>query len=51
MLSVEPDSGLNPTTLGSWPELKSRVGRMLNRLRHAGGLSMPSLLFLPALVL
>ena len=26
MLSVEPDLGLDPTTLGSWPELKSRVG-------------------------
>ena len=26
-LSVEGDAGLNPKTLGSWPELKSRVGR------------------------
>ena len=29
MLRTQPDSGLNPTTLGSWPELKSRV-------RHSG---------------
>ena len=25
-LSMEPDAGLDPMTLGSWPELKSRVG-------------------------
>ena len=25
MLSAEPDRGLSPGTLGSWPELKSRV--------------------------
>ena len=26
MLSSEPDMGLNPTTLGSWPEPKLRFG-------------------------
>ena len=29
-LSAEPDVGLHPTTLGSWPELKSRYGRSTN---------------------
>ena len=24
-LIIEPDPGINPMTLGSWPELKSRV--------------------------
>ena len=27
MLSTEPNAGFNATTLGSWPEPKSRVGR------------------------
>ena len=26
-VSAEPDAGLNLTTLGSWPQLESRVGR------------------------
>ena len=29
-LSTEPDTELDPTTLGSWPEPKSRVGSSIN---------------------
>ena len=36
MLSPEPDAGFNPATLGSWPELKWRVGHQLNQLFHTG---------------
>ena len=33
-LNMEPDSGLNPMTPKSWPELKS--SQMLNQVSHAG---------------
>lgn len=34
-LSVEPDSGLDPKTLRSWPELKSRVGCLIDWVTQA----------------
>ena len=30
LLSVDPEAGLNPRTLRSWPELKSRVSHLTN---------------------
>ena len=35
MLSAEPNVGLNPTTLGSWPGPKPK-SQMLNQLSHPG---------------
>ena len=34
LLSVEPNAGLNPRTLRSWPEAKPRVGRSTNCATH-----------------
>ena len=38
-LSVEPDAGLDPTILGSWPQPQSRVG-CSNQLSHVGTLNI-----------
>ena len=35
ILSVEPNMGLDPTTLGSWPEPKPRVGYLTSRAPRA----------------
>ena len=39
LLSREPDAGLNPKTLGSWPELKADT-QLTELLRHPNKLSL-----------
>jgi len=47
LLSMEPNVGLDLMTLRSWPELKSKVRHLTNRLSHPGAPQSIYLFFQP----